>query len=197
MNLRQATDRRLIDQQGFVLVTSLIFLVVITLLAISAMGSSTLQERMASNLRAKSNARQAADAALRHAETILRGSAFDNPRPAGKCYSATDSDNCLQDGLYIWKTDGLFASEPVDESLAFLAPALWKKNGIQAYADGSERPAVAFTVEDDTSGFQARDLNPDTAAQGDGDVIYRITARAQSNNRAGVAVTQSIFEKRY
>jgi len=51
--------------RGFVLVTSLIFLVVMTLLAVTAIRRSTLGEKLSNNMREQNLAFQAAEAALR------------------------------------------------------------------------------------------------------------------------------------
>ncbi|MCC5862000.1 MAG: hypothetical protein JJT93_08850 [Gammaproteobacteria bacterium] len=59
------------DQQGSALVISLVFLIVMTLIAVGAMRDTTLQERMAGNLRDRSLAFQAAEAALREGENWL------------------------------------------------------------------------------------------------------------------------------
>lgn len=187
-------------EHGFVLVTSLIFLVVITLLAVSAISSSTLQEHMASNARDKSRALQAADAALRQGEMLLRQPRFDTYQPAGASYAVTvngNSTNATTTQVTIWRQDAMFASNPANPSLAFLDPALWKKNTAQTYTPDPKLPAVQFFIEDMNENFQPRDLNPDTTARADGGAIYRITARAKGQNPAAVAVTQSLYEKRY
>lgn len=54
-----------------VLIVGLILLVLLTLLAVSAMHGTILQERMAGNSRDRMLAFQAAEAALRQAETLL------------------------------------------------------------------------------------------------------------------------------
>ena len=58
-------------QSGMVLVVSLIILVVVTLLAISALRVTTLEERMAGNTRDRQLAFQAAEYALREAQDFL------------------------------------------------------------------------------------------------------------------------------
>ena len=59
------------QQRGSVLVVSLLILLVMTLLGITAMSTTTLEEKMAGNLRDKGIAFQAAEAALRDGETDL------------------------------------------------------------------------------------------------------------------------------
>lgn len=53
------------QQRGFVLITSLIFLVVMTLLAATAIRRSTLGEKLSNNMREQNLAFQAAEVALR------------------------------------------------------------------------------------------------------------------------------------
>ena len=58
-------------QRGSALVVALVFLLLMTMLGISAMQGSNMQERMAGNLRDRNMAFQAAEAALRGGETWL------------------------------------------------------------------------------------------------------------------------------
>lgn len=58
-------------QAGIALITGLIFLVMLTLIAITAMQSTTLEERMAGNARSRDLAFQGAEAAVRAAEAVL------------------------------------------------------------------------------------------------------------------------------
>ncbi|MFV3306618.1 PilX N-terminal domain-containing pilus assembly protein [Pseudomonas sp. NY15181] len=60
-------------QQGAVLVVALIMLLLLTIIGISSMRSTTLQERMAGNLRDESHALQAAEAAIRQGEAVVKG----------------------------------------------------------------------------------------------------------------------------
>lgn len=63
--------------RGFVLVTSLIFLIVLSLLGVMAMRGSLFEERMATNERDMSMAREFAEMALRDAERDVLGLRFD------------------------------------------------------------------------------------------------------------------------
>ncbi len=66
------TSKTRIRQQGAILVVSLLLLLVMTLLGITAVSTTTLEEKMASNYRQRQLAFQAASSALRDAETWLR-----------------------------------------------------------------------------------------------------------------------------
>lgn len=58
-------------QQGAVLVVSLLILLILTILGVSSMQSSTLEEKMASNSRDRNVGFQSAEAAVRDAETYI------------------------------------------------------------------------------------------------------------------------------
>ena len=93
-------------QRGFVLLTSIIFLIVLSLLGVMALRGSLFEERMSANERDRSLAREYAELALRDAERDILGLRFDgafcaNPvtacdtlRPAGtRPANTTDAGN--------------------------------------------------------------------------------------------------------
>jgi type IV pilus assembly protein PilX len=63
--------RQLARQEGVSLVVSMIFILILAFLGLAAMRNSTLQERMANNMRDRNIALQAAELALRDAERDL------------------------------------------------------------------------------------------------------------------------------
>lgn len=67
---------QIVKQQGAVLVVGLIFLVLLTLIGITTMQVSTLQERMAGNARDRELAFQNAEAGLRNGEIYLLGRSY-------------------------------------------------------------------------------------------------------------------------
>ena len=69
MNLSNCTKRK--NQQGTVLVLSLIILSVLTLVAVTGMKTSITEEKMTGNLRDRELAYQAAEAALRQARADI------------------------------------------------------------------------------------------------------------------------------
>ena len=60
------------QQQGSILVVSLLILVVLTMIGVSSMSSSSLQERMSGNFRDREIAFQSAEAAVSYAESYVR-----------------------------------------------------------------------------------------------------------------------------
>lgn len=99
MNSRKA-------QRGSALIVSLLILIVMTLLGLTAMGGSGLQERMAGNNRDLTLAFQAAEAALRDGETyyentvVSLGAAFNGSNPG--LYPEGSNPDVLSDAT--WST---------------------------------------------------------------------------------------------
>ena len=73
-------------QRGVALIVALILLLTMTLLGLTAMRSNTQGERMAGNFRDRNLAFQAAEAALREGEEILRN----DPPPLGMVIGAVE-----------------------------------------------------------------------------------------------------------
>lgn len=89
-------------QTGAALVVALVLLLVITILGLSSMRGTSLQERMSANLRDRGLAFQAAEAALREAEASLADlepSAFPSPLDPARYADDVCDDNPCVDGL--------------------------------------------------------------------------------------------------
>lgn len=99
-------------QDGAVLVTGLLILLVMTILGISGMSSTSMQERMSGNDRDRQIAFQAAEAALREGEEFVLTSSYDALDPLnftaactnGLCQKiASGTDNNWTDNT-VWST---------------------------------------------------------------------------------------------
>ena len=94
-------QRRARHEQGAVLITGLVFLLVLTMLGISAMSINVLEERMAGNSRDLNLAFQAAESGLRDAEldiinNISPASGFDASCATGLCLPPLSSTSLAQ-----------------------------------------------------------------------------------------------------
>lgn len=90
------------SEQGAALVVALVLLLVITILGLSSMRGTSLQERMSANLRDRGLAFQAAEAALREAEASLGALApsdFPPPLEAARLADDVCDNNPCVDGL--------------------------------------------------------------------------------------------------
>lgn len=94
------------DERGFVLLTAVIFLLVLTILSLSSMSTTILEEKMTGSYRDRQVAFEAAEAALRDGERDVFGS----PRVTGDsnfvsgCGNSTSTPNNV--GLCLVETDG-------------------------------------------------------------------------------------------
>ncbi|WP_123769594.1 pilus assembly PilX family protein [Vulcaniibacterium tengchongense] len=97
------------DQRGAALVVALILLLIMTVLGLVVLRTTQLEERMSANLYARSLAFQAAEAALREAESLLAGAppAFDDACTNGFCSTPVAADNkperWLDPGFNAWR----------------------------------------------------------------------------------------------
>ena len=83
-------------EAGAVLITSVIFLVVVTMIVLTVLRGGTLEERMARNARDRQVALQAAESVLRDAEaTLFSGPPFD-PYDPSKFTSACTNGLCFK-----------------------------------------------------------------------------------------------------
>lgn len=191
-------------QQGAVLVVALIFLLLLTILAISASSRSLLQERMAGGLLNAQQAEMSAQTALRGAEWKLWTSAI-NVGTHLNCGTGIFTD------CYIFDP-----ANPIANVVAFRTTQGWPTAGATQY-NGVAGASVDFTTA--ANGGLAKnplymiedmgvELPPgvsgslhESGATGTGGTgytsivrhVYRITARATGPNANTVRVLESTF----
>lgn len=191
------------NESGFVLVTSLIFLVVVTLLAVAAINRSTLQEKIATNTRARETAQQHANAALRAGEAVLATDAFDAylpPNDGTPVDLVEDTQAGIPDSIHIWYEENIpiasTGGAKVQKAENYLIDTVWDDDaqGPVKYKDTNGNVLARYYIEE-LAGCYQTNLNPDACATGSGVVMYRITARATEGT--ATVVTQSTFAKYY
>ncbi len=173
-------------QQGSALLVSLIILVVMTLLGLAGMRTSIMEERMAGNMRDGELAFQAAEAALRTAEKIIKDDVI----------SITAFDNDGSDGLYnnsdsrIWETINWTSLD----SLEYTGFDRATTPGV------SVTTAPRYVIQHLASVGSADDtLNKGNYGQGTGAgavQTFTVTARGSGGSDSAVVVLQSTFGKR-
>lgn len=174
MKTRILTNR----QKGATLIVALMFLVVLTLLGISAMSTTTVEERMARNSRDYNIAFQAAEAALRDAEQdilvkrALSGatgfSADCNPNNAsfqGLCLPAVSPNPNVWDQ---YMTDTTRSVQYGAETAAPALPSVPQPGGV------ANQPRYLVEALPDTVGVSLK--------AGSTKYIYRITALGYGSN---------------
>jgi type IV pilus assembly protein PilX len=162
------------SQKGIVLVVSLIMLLLLTLLGVSGMKSTILEEKMAGNYKDKNMAFQSAEAALRAGETYLR----------------TTVTLPLFDGA----TTGLY--QPTTTGASRWDTVTW--------SDAGQVIAYAGTLSDvaDAPNYIIEELAPVPSSGGSKEAgtvqehkYYRITAQAVGGTVTAVVRLQSTYKR--
>lgn len=168
-------------QQGVALIIALIFLLLMNLLAVSALSTTALGERMASNLNDKNTAFQAAESALVAGELWI-GSQLNKP--------VFDPAN-TGDGLHL---PSLSAVQVWEESTG-----VWSSADVFSYAGlqgVSQQPS--YLIEDlgviaDSKGSLVMPSNYKSSGKN----LFRVTARGTGNTSTAAVMVQSAYEKRF
>lgn len=101
------------QQRGMVLLVSLVFLLLLTMLGISSMQNATLQEKMAGSVNLRNESFQMAEAALRMGESSIKDKAFKMDKCVGTTRCApppeaptVNSERTDGTSGVIWKAGG-------------------------------------------------------------------------------------------
>jgi type IV pilus assembly protein PilX len=172
-------------ERGVSLVVALIFLIILTILGLTAMRVATMEERMSGNSRDRSLAFQAAEAALRDAESDIECKKFGTrPKPRGACISGmTGADAVCTDGLCC-NLSGLVCIEPT-------VPVYNNKSLTAA-------PSVKYGDATGASPLVGLPLPPRYLIEPfmpDGKNYYRITVRGYGVNADTQVTLQEIYFK--
>ena len=172
---RTLTPRK--KQEGAVFIVSLVILLVVTMLAISSMQSTALEERMAGNTNDRNLAFQSTESALREAEVFIESvTSLGNFDGAGGLYGRTDA-------------------EP-----SFYTPATWNTSGnhVVAGTDFGSHEAPRYYIKNFTTvtGTEgALNMSGYGDNKGTGDVtVFRVTARGIG---AGADSAEVILRSQY
>jgi len=162
-------------QRGAALITALLLLVVLTILGISVMQMSRVQEKMAGNTRDINVGFETAEGALRNAEALIRV----QPGPQNAC-----PDNSCPNDL---------------GDIANQTAAWWADKG-QAFKDGSggqmtgvaDNPRYVIEVIAVLEDLPDGGGNPEVAYR----TFYRVTARSTGASGLSNSIVQSTFARK-
>ena len=175
-------NRRTPNQQGAVLIIALVMLLVLTLLGVSVMESSVVEQRMAGNNLDRNIAFQAAEASLRAGEAVVAG--FGNrPEPisgvASGSVSALDRVNAtgvVQPNWWADKNEAWWITKGTEYGEDFAGTRQKPRFVIEEYdevCDGAVDPTIR----------QCK-------------IIYRVTSIAWGGRNSAVLL-QSLYARRY
>ncbi len=188
MDKRQKTPNpgRRGRQNGAVLVFCLIFLAILTIMGVSGMESTILEERMSGNMQDYNAAFQAAESALKVAEAWLTG---EDTKPVTSSNGSTTvwsvdaMDPDATDGIYWW------ADSARDDSW-------WSANAEAVTLAGVSARSEYIIEEYRTTSFD-RPIGIGGAEVTVSRIFHRITARGIGANSTTAVKLQSMFAKTY
>jgi len=170
------------NQTGSALIVSLSILLVLTILGVSAMRTTSLEEKMAGNSRDAQVAFEAAEAALREGEKFI--------------------DDSLNDGAYVDSTilgAGLYKASVVLSADAWTEEAKWGVAIQVPYStDVARLPRFMVQIVESKKGTGgAADLGDAYSYDEDSDkeIFYQITARGTGISPNSRAMLQSYYTK--
>lgn len=183
MKTQRCNTRPVNRQHGVALITGLIFLVVLTLISVTAARMSSLEERMSGNIRDRSLAMQAAEMALRDAERDIRVGTG-----VSRISGISDFWSDCREGLC---NNGLAGNANGTN---------WNTTPVWSVVDMTAAPSVAYGTYTGATNIAGLSAKPRYIIEGIekneyGEVIYyyRITVRAQGANANTVVWLQEVF----
>jgi len=170
-------------QKGAAIFIALIMLLVMTIIGITASQTTTLEEKMAGNLRDQTLALQAGEAALRWTETWL-GDQVDEPIPVTVCGSGCD--------------DTVWALNTLDVTSA----ALWSTASVRSNYIGLPTTGLGKVAAQPQSVVEEHSFIKDNLNQGKqndtaGQMFYRLTADGTGGTTSAQALLQSTYARRF
>ena len=173
-------------QTGAALITGLIFLVVLTMIGITAARMSTLEERMSGNMRDRSIAMQAAELALRDAERDISNSVTASARDISGITDFSADCGTSTGGT----TVGLCYSGPGVATTIISGNAFDAAIATAAYGDYTGAADIAGLSAQPRYAIEGIRKTPPGSTEV---FYYRITVRAQGVNPNTVVWLQEVF----
>lgn len=175
-------------QRGAVLIFCLVFLLVLTLMGVSSMESTILEERMAGNMQDYSAAFQAAESALTEAEQWLGAQVL---------WPTASSDGSTG----VWVRDAMDPdagnSTPWWQETSRNTEAWWQNNARLAPGAPGLAAAPRFIIEEYRVATSGESVALGTGVQDRSRVFHRITARGTGRSASSVVQLQSTYVRSY
>jgi len=176
-------------QRGAALFISLMFLIILTLIGLSAANVGIMQERMAGNVQQSNLAFQRAEATLRGIEQRVQEISAGGSGGLGQIPIWAEITKPKPQGLGITRGDCALSGAPIDE---------WDWGGSPDVNEGNAEYMIAelsgASTGGDVFGSSCRPMQSEHAGNpGQSAVYYLIGARAEGEDETAEAVVQSIF----
>jgi type IV pilus assembly protein PilX len=167
------------SQSGTVIMIGLVFMLVMTLIAITSMNHATLSELMASNDRQQMQAFQASESALKGGESWLQNQST----------PPDESSTCSSPPCLVWQSNIL--------SQIWTQPhSWWTTQGTQiATSINGVSTQPVYIIESES--FVPYELSPDARSKGMGYYFYRVTSKGTGGTDNANAIVESIYATQF
>lgn len=169
-------------EHGLVLVVGLVILLILTLISVTAMRGTSLEEHMAGNMQFRNQAFQLAEAALREGELQIRNGP---PAPGTNGYCSQPLDPPPDPANPRWITFYGVGVSPPTSSAGECKPVCASFGCSDGTSDGA-----SYLIEKTI----AAPTNLNNPANAQSNVYYRITAEGVGRDGKTVAVLQSTYK---
>ncbi|MHB8455660.1 MAG: pilus assembly PilX family protein [Acidiferrobacterales bacterium] len=187
------------DESGATLVIALIFLLLLTIIGITAVTTSSLQEKMAGNVRDQQVAFESAESALRNGETWLSTlSQAANSKPVTNSSLPCMNESSTPPVVCAFGTPGDFMDTTHN---ANYGTTWWDADAVEYGVAGTQEITQAY--QDPRYVIEFRSFVPDNLNMGPGynatagSTYYRVTAYGWGGTESAVSIIQSNYLKRY
>lgn len=161
-------------QRGAILVTSLLLLLTLTIIGVSVMQITRMQERAAGNTRDSNLAFQGAEAAVRDAENLLWS--------AATIVTCTNASNCVR------------PRGTLPDDLASQTAAWWDSNG-QEYGTDGEKDLDELDEDPQFVIEEIAWVGPVQVDEPGARMFYQITARSTGGTGVATSLVQTTYAK--
>lgn len=172
-------------EKGAALVVSLILLLIMTIIGVTSLRTTTLEEKMAGNMRDKSLAFQAAEAALRDAEIVLSPDNLIERPFSGVPFKCSSSSCVIAEKNSLSNVDDWW-----NDAKLYIQYARLDKDGVNDLSELKDQNLPQYAIEE-------LEFVPDELGVGHGVVPGRHYYRIISRGVGGSGLAQSMLETTY
>ncbi len=190
------------SQRGVALIAALIILLVITVIGISGMDETVLEEKMVTNFKDRAMAANAAEATLRASENWL-GRLLEKPdeQSLGDCSAPP---LCGQSGYAIWADNQVIGAS---QTAADLSWSDWQTNAVEYAGSGAvssslggayaqPRTIIEFlSFNPQNSKGKVYQMNPELASAGVGPYYFNISGAGVGYRPETLSVMETTYRK--
>lgn len=166
-------------QNGMVIIVGLIFLMILTLIGVSAMNSTALSEKLTQNLRDSTAAFEAAEASMSDGEAWLRAQAT----------VPNAVTTCTVSPCNVWASNAL--------GTIYSQPTSWWQSNAKSFSGTLYGVATQPKYIIEFHSFVPYELSPETLGKGQGYYYYRVNARGTGATSNAQVNLQSIYVTQY